>query len=85
MYLRLASLSRVVDNISSKSNDLARFLFRMRDFSLLRVWISSPVSRTMEVSLIFCIYLTLMKARLFSSMSVFLILKAKNTWFESMA
>ena len=75
----------MVWRISSISRALARILFWIRALLVVRVWISSPVSRTMEVPLISLMNLTLMKARLFSMMSVDLILNGKKTWLESMA
>lgn len=75
----------MVCKISSISRALARILFWIRALLVVRVWISSPVSRTMELPLISLMNLTLMKARLFSIMSVDLILNGKKTWLESMA
>lgn len=75
----------MVYRISSISRALARILFWIRALLVVRVWISSPVSRTMELPLISLMNLTLMKARLFSIMSVDLILNGKKTWLESMA
>ena len=75
----------MVCRISSINRALARILFWIRALLVVRVWISSPVSRTMEVPLISLMNLTLMKARLFSIMSVDLILNGKKTWLESMA
>lgn len=75
----------MVCRISSISRALARILFWIRALLVVRVWISSPVSRTMELPLISLMNLTLMKARLFSIMSVDLILNGKKTWLESMA
>ena len=75
----------MVWRISSISRALARILFWIRALLVVRVWISSPVSRTMELPLISLMNLTLMKARLFSIMSVDLILNGKKTWLESMA
>ena len=75
----------MVWRISSISRALARILFWIRALLVVRLWISSPVSRTMEVPLISLMNLTLMKARLFSIMSVDLILNGKKTWLESMA
>lgn len=75
----------MVCRISSISRALARILFWIRALLVVSVWISSPVSRTMELPLISLMNLTLMKARLFSIMSVDLILNGKKTWLESMA
>ena len=75
----------MVWRISSISRALARILFWIRALLVVRLWISSPVSRIMEVPLISLMNLTLMKARLFSIMSVDLILNGKKTWLESMA
>ena len=75
----------MVWRISSISRARARILFWISALLVVRLWISSPVSRIMEVPLISLMNLTLMKARLFSIMSVDLILNGKKTWLESMA
>ena len=75
----------MVCRISSINRALARILFWIRALLVVRVWISSPVSRTMALPLISLMNLTLMKARLFSDMSVDLILNGKKTWLVSMA
>ena len=75
----------MVSRISSINKALARILFWIRALLVVRVWISSPVSRTMALPLISLMNLTFMKARLFTDMSVDLILNGKKTWLLSMA